>query len=68
MTDQPATPHPATRPNDSSHRTTPHSHATDAERSSPTRLKINNFSAHPRITIRWIQDAGQIRQAALILK
>ena len=68
MTDQPTTPQPASRLNDSRYRANPHNPAAIAERSSPTRREINNFSTHLGITIRWIQEPGQTRHDHLILR
>jgi hypothetical protein len=40
------------RPDDHSHETSQHDHATTDPPASNERLKIKNFTAHPRITIR----------------
>jgi hypothetical protein len=43
-------------------------HASTAESRNQQRLKINNFNAHPCITIRWPAAAGQDSPTNMILK
>jgi hypothetical protein len=52
------------RPDDHSHETSQHDHATTDPPTSYQRPKINNFTAYPRITIRWTSAQRHTRQTS----
>jgi hypothetical protein len=68
MTRSPINASTTTRPNDHSTRTSQRHYATIARATSRQRLKIKNFTAHPRITIRWAAHGRHTRCAMSILE